>query len=141
MAKTKEGYGQNPRINFWEHHNKDENNCWIWRGGKNKQGQGVVRHDGRNWVTSRLAWHLLYGPIPDRHYICHRCDNPPCINPEHLFLGTPRDNSLDMYSKGRHPKRPKLLVWALCHPDKPYIARGMCRTCYGRWHRAKNPKN
>ena len=136
--KTKEGYGQNPRTPFWSHYDEDENGCWHWRGGKNKRGQGVVRHVGKNWVTSRLAWTLTYGPIPEGMFVCHSCDNPPCINPNHLFIGTPRDNVLDMVSKGRKVNREKKLIWAECHPDQPYVARGMCRTCYGRWHRAKN---
>lgn len=137
MGKTKEGYGQNSRTIFWKHFDEVDG-CWVWRGGKNKQGQGVVRHDGKNWVTSRLAWTLTNGPIPDGMFICHKCDNPPCINPDHLFAGTPSDNMFDKYRKGRGWKKPKTKIWAECHPDKPYVARGMCRTCYGRWHRANN---
>ena len=138
MGKTKEGYGQNPRVAFWEHYNNIDG-CWVWCGGINKQGQGVVRHQGKNWVTSRLAWTLIHGEIPKGMYICHTCDNPSCINPDHLWLGTPKDNTQDMIRKGRRrPDRPKLLIWAVCHPDKPYVARGMCRTCYGRWYRENN---
>jgi hypothetical protein len=138
LPKTREGYGQNPRTSFWDHYDKDTNGCWTWRGGKNRQGQGVVRHQGRNWVTSRLAWTLTNGPIPSGMYICHMCDNPSRINPAHLFLGTPQDNSLDMYRKGRHPKRPKLKIWAVCHPERKYVARGMCSACYQRWWAHEN---
>lgn len=136
--KTKEGYGQNPRTPFWSHYDL-QGECWIWRGGKNKKGQGVVRHEGRNWVTSRLAWTLTNGPIPEKHYVCHHCDVASCINPAHLFIGTPKDNTQDMINKGRRrPERPKLKLWAECHPDRPYLARGMCSRCYQRWWYANN---
>lgn len=135
--KTKEGYGQNPRVPFWSHYTV-LGDCWIWKGGKNKKGQGVVRHSGKNWVTSRLAWTLTNGPIPKGMFVCHTCDNPPCINPQHLFLGTPKDNSQDMVKKGRNKTRPKIKIWANCHPNKPYLARGLCSACYQRWHHANN---
>ena len=132
--KTKEGYGQNPRIPFWSHYDIDANGCWLWRGGKNKKGQGVVRYEGKNWITSRLAWYLTSGKTPPKMYVCHKCDNASCINPEHLFLGTPKDNTQDMINKGRRrPERPKLKIWSKCHPDRPYLARDMCSACYQRW--------
>lgn len=133
MPKTKEGYGQNPRVDFWSHYDDDMLGCWVWRGGKNRKGQGVVRYNGRNWVTSRLAWYLKHGQIPKGIFVCHKCDNPSCINPDHLFLGTPGDNIRDMIEKGRNKTRPKLRIWAECHPDRPYLARGMCSACYQRW--------
>ena len=132
--KSKEGYGQDPRIPFWPHKDINGKGCWIWRGGKNKNGQGVVRHEGRNWVTSRLAWTLVYGPIPNGLWILHRCDDASCINPNHLFLGTARDNSLDMWKKGRHTRRPRK-QWADCHPNKKHVARGFCCACYQQWWR------
>lgn len=137
--KTKEGYGQNPRVPFWSHYDIDNNGCWIWRGGKNKQRQGVVRHEGKNWVTSRLAYTLHNNKIiPKGYYIYHTCDNPSCINPEHLWLGTPKDNTRDMMQKGRRrAERPKLFVWALCHPGRPYLAKGLCSSCYHKQDYAK----
>jgi hypothetical protein len=140
MAKTKEGYGQATWVPFWEHYDIIDGECWIWRGGKNRQGQGVVRHEGKNWVTSRLAWILSFGEIPPKIYVCHTCDNPSCINPNHLFLGTPKDNTQDMIRKGRRrPERPKLKIWAECHPDRAYLAKGLCYPCYHKRRRdAKN---
>jgi len=83
---------------------KKENGCWEWIGGKS-HGYGTLRiHDlfGRTPVYAhRLAYLLAYGPIPQGLFVCHKCDNEPCINPDHLFLGTQKDNLQDMAIKGR----------------------------------------
>ena len=82
--------------------------CWIWGGGRNLYGYGRV--DFRGFVTPqsahRLSWALHYGEIPEGMFVLHRCDNPPCVNPEHLFLGTPLDNVVDMQARhgGMYPK-------------------------------------
>lgn len=79
--------------------------CWEWRGtrvGKDyERGYGQVSYGGTGLVVSRVSYELWVGPIPDGFLICHRCDNPPCLNPEHLFAGTVQDNSDDMLAKGR----------------------------------------
>jgi len=77
--------------------------CWEWRAAKNKQdGYGVLsRGDGKLIYAHRLSWLLHSGPLPDGMCICHKCDNPTCVNPDHLFLGTPGANTRDMIEKGR----------------------------------------
>lgn len=82
--------------------------CWEWIGAKNKSGYGHywVRHKKTNWKSHRASWNIHYGEIPDNLLVCHHCDNPSCINPIHLFLGTSKDNALDRESKHRNGSKP-----------------------------------
>jgi hypothetical protein len=95
---------------------KQPNGCLEWQGTKNKQGYGLVATrygDGRitkkphNYKVHRVMWEIHHGKIPDGLVVCHHCDNPSCINIDHLFLGTLIDNYQDCYNKGRtwHQKR------------------------------------
>lgn len=77
--------------------------CWLWTAGKSGNGYGAFKlKDGSQVPAHRMAWELARGPIPDGLYVLHRCDNRQCVRPEHLFLGSARDNALDMMAKGRH---------------------------------------
>lgn len=79
----------------------NRNGCWEWSGSRNHQSYGNLMINYKNWRTHRLAWILWNGEIPDGLMVLHQCDNPPCCNPDHLFLGSAKDNALDAYAKGR----------------------------------------
>lgn len=75
--------------------------CLLWTRSVNKDGYGQIRNAGKTLKAHRVAWITLRGPIPPGKMVCHRCDVPRCINPDHLFLGSMQDNMDDMARKGR----------------------------------------
>ena len=93
---TKEEY-------FWSRVDKRSNmECWPWKGAKFvRKGYGALRFNGKTMIASRVAYQLTFGPIPDGMFVLHKCDNPPCCNPDHLWIGTNTDNVKDMDVKGR----------------------------------------
>lgn len=79
--------------------------CWVWQRSLTSCGYPRTSHRGdRNIMIHRLAYEIHRGPIPPGLSVCHRCDNPKCVNPNHLFLGTVTDNQRDKFWKGRHPR-------------------------------------
>ena len=89
---------------FWERVEKTPG-CWFWRGATSTQGgygYYIAGHMGRKQRAHRVAWELTYGPIPEGLVVMHLCDNPICVNPDHLELGTQADNVEDMRWKARN---------------------------------------
>jgi hypothetical protein len=94
---------------------QEPDDCWIWIGPVNAKGYGSISLGNRQralgtrgnkrFYSHRLAYELTTGSIPDGMFVCHKCDNPRCCNPAHLFLGTPNDNVQDMISKGRKTRK------------------------------------
>lgn len=81
-----------------------KNACWEWNSTKNEHGYGVIGRGGKYGgmlLAHRVSWKMHSGPIPDNLCVLHRCDNPKCVNPDHLFLGSRADNNADMITKGR----------------------------------------
>lgn len=88
---------------FWSHVDKS-GDCWVWTSSRNQHGYGQVHFQSRPRFAHRVSWILTNGEILNDLWVLHHCDNPPCVRPDHLFLGTPKDNSQDMVRKGRQRK-------------------------------------
>ena len=77
--------------------------CWRWTGAKTPKGYGQIKLAGRREGAHRVAWYLAHGEWPGVQMVCHACDNPLCVNPDHLFLGDAKANAADKVAKGRCP--------------------------------------
>ena len=121
------------RRSFWakvDRRGHDE--CWPWLACRDRDGYGIVAR--RAWGTAfahRIAWILAYGEIPAGLCACHSCDNPSCVNPTHLWLGTNADNIADRHAKGRDARGDD--IWARREPE-------MHRETMRAWHRAHPDK-
>lgn len=93
---------------FHKKYIKQENGCWIWSGGTRPNNKGVLYPritDGKKDIGAhRFSYMMMHGEIKSDMYVCHKCDTPLCVNPDHLFIGTHQDNMKDMVNKGRSHK-------------------------------------
>jgi hypothetical protein len=90
---------------FWAHVKKTDV-CWVWTASRQRFGYGQIsaRRNGKRrcYAAHIISYELHYGKVPEGMFVLHVCDNPPCVRPEHLFLGTKKDNAVDMVQKGRN---------------------------------------
>jgi hypothetical protein len=122
---------RSPRERLMARSETQPNGCVLWTGGCDGRGYGMIHANGKAIKTHRLAYLLAHGSLPEGLLVCHNCpggDNPRCINPEHLFLGTPLDNVRDMIAKGRKRQAKELPMtrgddhWSRKDPSR--VARG-----------------
>jgi len=120
--------------------------CWPWTGARDSRGYGHISIDGRNRKAARVAWSLHNGlPFPKGLHACHSCDNPNCVNPEHIWPGSNRENVRDAIDKGRRAAKPNNGNSAKTHcpagheysPENTlHTKKGRgCRACQRQWNR------
>ena len=128
--------------NFWGKVRKTES-CWLWTGYISSAGYGQIQrgYRGPRPYVHRLVYALAKGPIPAGLCVLHTCDTPPCVNPDHLWLGTKGDNARDMVRKGRNPAHTRPHTHckrghALVDGNRYVTKRGRqeCRTCLRKRH-------
>ena len=120
---------------FWEKVGKrGPDDCWEWAGSKQSHGYGQINAGGRGRILSahRVSWELANGPIPIGMCVLHYCDNPGCVNPAHLFLGTQEDNIQDRAKKGRNARGAGIGISKLDKQDigeiRVMLSRGISRS-------------
>lgn len=133
-------------IRFWSKVDlTDSDKCWNWTAATDNDGYGQIKSDGKMVKAHRLSWALFNEePLPDKElHVIHSCDNPSCVNPAHLSLGTPRENVLDAVSKGRHGQMRQRKPFCLNgHPRTPENLNyaDNCMTCARERSRARRER-
>lgn len=92
------------RLEYYTDRSGGPDACWKWMASCTKERYGKIFFERRLHLAHRKWWEVTNGPIPHGMYLCHKCDNPICVNPGHMFVGTPRDNAQDMIRKLRGPQ-------------------------------------
>lgn len=127
MARGSGGKGLTVAERFWRYVDRpNSDSCWVWTSATGHNGYGQLWVGKRNRPAHRLSYEMHVGPIPEGMLVCHTCDNPPCVNPAHLFLGNAKANAHDMCRKNRLPQR--RFTNDQVHKIKSEMAAG--RTCY-----------
>lgn len=123
---------------FWSKVDKrGEDECWEWKDFRDRGGYGKFWLNGKSVISSRVAWVIANGSIEDGLVVCHKCDNPSCCNPDHLFVGTNLDNVADRVAKGRCGRQPGEQHWTrrcpefLCKGDNHWARRMPEKACRG----------
>lgn len=108
----------------------DEHGCRIWIGSKTTERYGRLVKKGKRYLASRLAYERFKGPLPEGLEACHSCDNPLCVEPDHLFAGTTKDNALDRQAKGRGNHESKRIAFRVRDPSgKPVDGYFLTKFC------------
>jgi hypothetical protein len=111
---------------FLEQVTRSVDGCWIWNGSRERAGYGWIFVREKKMAAHRLAYELFVGAIPVGLFVCHRCDNPPCVRPDHLFVGTREDNFRDMRQKGRARPRGSKKFRACVVTIRPRVDARVC---------------
>lgn len=140
----KEWLWQWAQTQFWKHVEKTDLGCWVWKGKTDRDGYGILPRIGR-LKAHQFSFLLHTGPLIEGLLICHTCDTPGCVRPDHLYIGTPKENVEDMVRRGRHRNQYRNATHCIhgheFTPENtlrfgPQFAR-TCRVC----HNARGAKN
>ncbi len=118
-------YSQKIQERFWSKVEKGEC-CWEWVGNRNNWGYGRIRIKGKFSQAHRVSWEIHNGPIPEGLLCLHKCNNRPCIRPDHLYVGTQKDNMRDMSKAGNHNL--SKLTWAIVEEVRQLNTQGVSKS-------------